>query len=342
MKTVRLIKPGDPLRQQEAEIPRPGEFDVLIRVKAAGICHSDAHYRSGLSPAGPLPLTLGHEIAGIVEETGSRVTDMKIGERVCLHYLVTCGTCEYCRKGFEQFCIRGSMLGKHRHGGYAEYIIVPRKNAVLLPAEVSFEHGAVLMCSSSTCLHALRKGRLQPGETVAVFGAGGLGMSAIQIARALEASIVYAIDINRERLSLAEQLGAVPILSLNKDPVAALRSMTHNRGVDVALELVGLPSTAQQAVQSLAILGRAVMVGLSGESFGVRPYTELVGKEAEIIGSSDHLLSEIPDLLDLVLNKRLNLENVVTSTVPLLEEPINHTLDGLENFREGVRTVVIP
>lgn len=342
MKTVRLIKPGNPLRRQDAEVPRPGEFEILIRVKAAGICHSDAHYRSGLSFAGPLPLTLGHEIAGIVEETGSSVTDMKTGDRACLHYLVTCGMCEYCRKGFEQFCTRGSMLGKHRDGGYAEYITVPRKNAVFLPDTISFEHGAVLMCSSATCLHSLRKGRLRPGETVAVFGAGGLGMSAIQIARALEASIVFAIDINRERLSLAEELGAVPILAGKKDPVAALRSMTHNRGVDVTLELVGLPSTAQQAVQSLTILGRAVMVGLSGESFGVRPYTELVGKEAEIIGSSDHLLSEISELLDLVLSKRLNLEKVVTSTVPLLEEPINHALDGLENFGKGVRTVVIP
>src|SRR3989304_3405078 len=112
MKSVRLVTTGTPLQQQDTEIPHPGEFDVLVRVKAAGICHSDAHYRSGLSPAGPLPLTLGHEIAGIVEETGSRVKNVKIGDRFCLHYLVTCGTCECCRKGFEQFCVRGSMIGK--------------------------------------------------------------------------------------------------------------------------------------------------------------------------------------------------------------------------------------
>ncbi|HLA68432.1 MAG TPA: zinc-binding dehydrogenase [Bacteroidota bacterium] len=342
MKSVRLVTTGTPLQQQDTEIPDPGEFEVLVRVKAAGICHSDTHYRSGLSSAGPLPLTLGHEVAGTVQKIGSRVKNVKIGDRVCLHYLVTCGTCEYCRKGFEQFCVRGSMLGKHRHGGYAEHIVVPQRNAVPLPAEIPFEHGAILMCSSSTCLHALKKARLQPGEVVAVFGAGGLGMSAIQIARALEASVVYAIDINKDRLSLAEKLGAVPILADRQDPVAALRAMTYNRGVDVAMELVGLPQTARQAVQSLAILGRAVMVGLGREPFDVQPYTELIGREAEIIGSSDHLLSELPELFDLVRRKKLNLESIVTDTVPLHEEPINRALDELERFGRGVRTVIVP
>src|SRR3972149_1846303 len=307
MKSVRLVTTVTPLQQQDTEIPGPGEFEFLARVKAAGICHSHTHYRSGLSSAGPLPLTLGHEVAGTVQKIGSRVKNVKIGDRVCLHYLVTCGTCEYCRKGFEQFCVRGSMLGKHRHGGYAEHIVVPQRNAVPPPAEIPFEHGAILMCSSSTCLHALKKARLQPGEVVAVFGAGGLGMSAIQIARALEASVVYAIDINKDRLSLAEKLGAVPILADRQDPVAALRAMTYNRGVDVAMELVGLPQTARQAVQSLAILGRAVMVGLGREPFDVQPYTELIGREEESIGSSDHLLSELPELFDLVRRKKLNL-----------------------------------
>jgi len=342
MKTVRLITTGSHLREQEAQVPHPDEFDVLVRVKAAGICHSDAHYRSGLSPAGPLPLTLGHEIAGVVEETGGRVKTLKTGDRVCLHYLVTCGTCDYCRKGFEQFCVRGSMLGKHRHGGYAEYVVVPQRNAVPLPPDIQFEHGAILMCSSSTCLHALRKARLQPGEVVAVFGVGGLGMSAIQIARALEASIVYAVDINRERLSRAEQLGAIPILADKQDPVAVLRKLTFNRGVDVSLDLVGLPQTASQAVQSLTVFGRAVMVGLSGESVDIQPYTELVCKEAEIIGSSDHLLSELPELLDLVLKKKLNLGSIVTGTVPLREQAINKVLDDLEQFGAGIRTVITP
>src|SRR3990172_10782270 len=129
MKSVRLVTTGTPLQQQDTEIPDPGEFEVLVRVKAAGISHSDTHYRSGLSSAGPLPLTLGHEVAGTVQKIGSRVKNVKIGDRVCLHYLVTCGTCEYCRKGFEQFCVRGSMLGKHRHGGDSGDIFVSPAHA---------------------------------------------------------------------------------------------------------------------------------------------------------------------------------------------------------------------
>ncbi len=342
MKTIQLIETGKPLREQQTETPRPGEHDVLVRVKAAGICHSDAHYRSGLSPAGPLPLTPGHEIAGVVEQAGAKVKNLKAGDRVCIHYLITCGTCEHCRKGHEQFCHRGSMLGKHRHGGYAEFVLVPARNAFVLPGEISYEHGAVLMCSSSTCLHALRKARIQPGEVVAVFGVGGLGMSAIQIARALEASVIYAVDIDRERLALAERFGAVPIHAGSKDPVSAIHAMTFGRGVNVALELVGLPQTAQQAVQSVGVLGRAVMVGLSGEGFNVQPYTELIGKEAEVIGSSDHLRTEIPELLHLAMTGKIQLDDIVTGTIPLAAEHINHALDELDRFGRGIRTVIRP
>jgi len=119
MKAVRLVKTRQPLQIQEVSTPRIGEQDVLVRVKAAGICHSDAHYRAGVSPVLSLPLTLGHEVAGVVEEVGSQVSNVKAGDRVCLHYLVTCGDCYYCSTGNEQFCTSGAMIGKHRDGGYA-------------------------------------------------------------------------------------------------------------------------------------------------------------------------------------------------------------------------------
>ena len=211
MTAVRLLEIGQPLRLQETPIPAIGPADVLVRVRAAGICHSDVHYRSGVSPAGPLPITLGHEVAGTVARVGELVTSLQPGDRVCLHYMVTCGHCAYCDRGTEQFCTSGQMIGKHRDGGYAEFIAVPARSVFPLPAEIPFEQGAVMMCSSATALHALRKGRLQAGESLAVFGAGGLGMSAIQLARALGALAVYAIDLDAGRLALAEQLGAVPI-----------------------------------------------------------------------------------------------------------------------------------
>ncbi|MBA3543215.1 MAG: alcohol dehydrogenase catalytic domain-containing protein, partial [Chthoniobacterales bacterium] len=187
MKAVRLVQTGRPLELHEIPLPETGEDDALVRVKAAGICHSDAHYRAGISAVEPLPLALGHEVAGVVETVGSKVKSVRAGQRVCLHYLATCGTCPWCRKGHEQFCQAGAMIGKSRPGGYAEFILMPARSVFPLPDEISFAHGAIMMCSSATSLHALHKARLQPGESVAIFGVGGLGMSAIQLAQTLGA-----------------------------------------------------------------------------------------------------------------------------------------------------------
>ena len=187
MKAIRLIRPGQPLEAQQVPVPSLSGRDVLVRVKAAGICHSDAHYRAGTSRVDPLPLTLGHEVAGVVEQVGHEVTSFKRGDRVCLHYLATCGQCVYCQQGNEQFCTTGAMIGKYRDGGYADFIVMPARSVFRLPEEIPFEQGAIMMCSSATSLHALNKARLRPGESVAVFGAGGLGLSAIQLARAFGA-----------------------------------------------------------------------------------------------------------------------------------------------------------
>lgn len=342
MKAVRLVEIGKPLEMQEIPVPSIGERDVLVRIKAAGICHSDAHYRTGTSPVGTLPQTLGHEVAGVVEEAGSQVTNVRVGDRVCLHYLLTCGDCHYCSLGSEQFCPSGRMIGKHCDGGYAEYIAVPARSAVRLPDEIPFEQGAILMCSSSTTFHALRKTRLAAGETVAVFGVGGLGMSAIQLARAMGALDVYAVDINADKLRHAEKYGAIPVDAAKGDPVAELRRLTDGRGVDVALELIGLPLTMQQAVQSLAVFGRAGLVGLTDKPFEIYSYMELLGREAEVIGCSDHLLHEMPLLLEYARRGMLDLSEVVTRTVPLEAGVVNETLDALERFGGEVRTVIVP
>lgn len=342
MKAVRMIQPRQPLEMQEIPIPAVGARDVLVKVKAAGICHSDAHYRAGTSRVDPLPLTLGHEVAGVVEEIGAQVTGFKPGDRVCLHYLVTCGHCLYCNQGNEQFCTTGKMIGKYTDGGYAEYINIPERSVFLLPDEISFEHGAIMMCSSATSLHALNKARLQPGESVAVFGAGGLGVSAIQLAQACGAQQVFAVDIRDRKLEVARSLQATPINASLSDPVDEILRLTNGRGVDVAMELVGLPLTMKQATRSLAIKGRAALVGLSAESFAVAPYHELINKEAEIIGVSDHLAQELPRLIEWVRQGRLDLSGVVTKTVPLQAGAINAVLDQLEGFGEDVRVVITP
>src|SRR6267142_5561758 len=226
MNAVRLIAPGRRLEAQDIPNPLPGAGDVLIQIKAAGICHSDAHYRAGKSPVRPLPLTLGHEVAGIIESVGDDLKDFRKGDRVCVHYLATCGSCAYCAGGEEQFCASASMIGKYRDGGYAEYIVMPARSVFHLPAEIPYEQGAIMMCSSATSLHALKKARLKPGESVAIFGVGGLGASAIQLAKALGAGEVFAVDIKPAKLELARQFGALPLNAAKNDPVAQIRRAT--------------------------------------------------------------------------------------------------------------------
>ena len=342
MKAVRLVEIGHPLEMQEIPVPTIGAGEVLVRVRAAGICHSDVHYRAGRSPMGPLPLTLGHEVAGVVEAIGPQVRAVQIGERVCLHYLLSCGQCAYCRTGHEQFCAAGAMLGHHTDGGYAEYVAVPEHNAVPLPDTIPFAVGAVMMCSSATAFHALRKARVQGGETVAIFGVGGLGLSALQLARAFGALDVYAVDLHPDKLRLAEEHGAIPVDASAGDPVAAIRRLTQGRGVDVAVELIGLPKTMQQAVQALAVLGRAVIAGVSDQPLEVDTYRDLLGREAEIIGTNDHLRHELPPLIELARRGQLDLSAAVAQTVPLDAGAINAVLDQLDQFRGAVRTVVVP
>jgi propanol-preferring alcohol dehydrogenase len=342
MKAVRLIRPGGRLAMEDVPVPEPGPDDVLVRVKAAGICHSDAHYRAGKSRVDPLPLTLGHEVAGVVEKVGSGVSKFKAGDRVCLHYLATCGKCNYCEEGNEQFCGSGKMIGKYRDGGYAEFILMPARSLFQLPDEIPFEQGAILMCSSATSMHALNKARLKAGETVAVFGVGGLGLSAIQLAKAFGAREVFAVDIRPAKLAMAKELGAVPIDAAKADAVGELRKVTNGRGVDVALELIGLPLTMRQTVQSLAIKGRAALVGITDQTIEIAPYEEVLNKEAEIIGVSDHLASELPLLIEWVRQGKVSLSNVVSRTIPLDAEAINRTLDGLEKFGDEGRVVINP
>jgi len=342
MIALLLVQPGRPLVMAEIPITTVGPRDVLVRVRAAGICHSDAHYRAGRSSTNPLPLTLGHEVAGVVEQTGAAADDFAPGDRVCLHYLATCGACDYCREGTEQFCGSAAMIGKHRDGGFAEFIVMPAASLVRLPQEIPFEQGAIMMCSSATSLHALKKARLKPGESVAVFGVGGLGASAIQLAKALGAGKVFAVDIKPAKLELARQFGAIPLNGAECDPVEEISRMTAGRGVDVALELIGLPLTMQQAVRSLAIRGRAALVGITEQQFSVAPYAELINKEAEIIGVSDHLAKELPDLIELVRQKKLVLSDLISRTLSLDAVLVNEALDQLEQFGDEVRVVIMP
>jgi propanol-preferring alcohol dehydrogenase len=340
MRAVQLTEVGKPLENKDVPIPQLGVNDVLVRVAAAGICHSDEHYRAGVSKIDNLPLTLGHEVAGRVERVGANVKNVAPGDRVCVHYLVHCGACEFCRRGLEQFCTTVQMIGKDRDGGYAEFIKVPAKNASRLPDEISFEIGAIMMCSSATSLHALNKARLKSGESVAIFGFGGLGFSALQLARAFDCGQIYVVEINPAKLDLAKKLGAIAIDANAGDPVEKIKRATNGQGVDVSLELIGSGKTMRQAFQCLAPLGRAALVGLTRDSMSIFPYTELINREAEIIGVSDHLASELPALIEYARNGKLRFPPDALRVVDLDAAQINSTLDQLQHSIDHVRTVI--
>ncbi|MCG3220973.1 MAG: zinc-binding dehydrogenase, partial [Candidatus Heimdallarchaeota archaeon] len=338
MKAVQLIEIDKDLENREVPTPTPKPDEVLLKIKAAGICHSDVHYRDGVSSVGFLPISLGHEVAGEIEKLGSNVIDFEVGDRICLNYMITCGKCKYCVQGTEQFCVKGKMIGKDVDGGYAEYIAIPTRGLFKLPDSVSFEHASVMMCSSSTSLHALRKTRFKPGETIAIFGLGGLGISALQLAKASEAKEIYAVDIDAGKLDIAKEMGAIPVNAENVDPVEKIMELTNGDGVDVALELIGLPLTMDQGVRSLARFGRLGLVGITADTFDINSY-EVICREKEIIGVSDHLLSELPFLLDLAEQGKLDLTKVVTNIVPLEAEAINEIHHQLKEFKAEFRTV---
>lgn len=342
MRAVRLVQLGKPLQNAEVALPTIGPSEVLIRVAACGICHSDAHYRAGISPIDFLPCTLGHEIAGTVQATGRAVDHVAPGDRVCVHYLATCGTCDFCSAGHEQFCAQAQMIGKHRDGGYAQFVSVPTRNVFILPDEIPFEAGAVMMCSSATALHALRKTRLKAGESVAIFGFGGLGFSALQLARAFGSEEIYVVDINRAKLASVSDFGGVPIDASETDPVAQIRHATAGKGVDVAIDLVGSATTMTQAVRCLGALGRAALVALSDERLSILPYPEIINREAEVIGISDHLATELPLLMEFARQGKLRFPEETLRCVGLDAGQINSALDALVNSIGHIRTVINP
>jgi len=197
-----------------------------------------------------------------------------------------------------------------------------------------------MMCSSATALHALNKARFKPGETIAIFGFGGLGFSALQLAQAFQCGQAYVVDINPVKLASAKMLGAVPIDATKGNPVEQIMEETNGKGVDVSLELVGSPITMQQAVQCLGALGRAALVGLTSESMSIFPYTDLINKEIEIIGVSDHLAAEIPTLIGFAQSGKLRFPPDALRFVHLDAKQINAALEALHHSIDHVRTVI--
>jgi 2-desacetyl-2-hydroxyethyl bacteriochlorophyllide A dehydrogenase len=339
MHAIRLVEPGQPLQSIELPDPSPGPAEIVVDIHRAGICHTDAHYRAGTGKTN-VPVTIGHEVAGVVSAVGRDVQDVREGQRVALHYLVHCGTCERCQKYGEQFCSTGAMLGKEHDGGYAQKIVVPAVNAIPIPDAVSSDVAAIMMCSTATAYHALRLGDLKAGESVAVLGFGGLGVSAVQLARALGASQVFAVDVVPEKLQLAASFGATP-LDARETPVhKAILGATDGKGVDVVIELTGNAEVARGGLRSTTPGGRLMIVAINLRSMQFDPFADLLVRERRIIGCSDHTRAELVELLDLAATGKVDISRAITRTVPLEANAVNGVLDDLEKGSGHLRTVI--
>ena len=356
MRSMRLVEEGKPLREESIEIPRLGPHSVLVRVSAAGVCHSDIHLVSGaydlgegrkLSATGGgtlLPLTPGHEIAGILEELGTEAgaTGFRKGDQVVVYPWIGCGACRKCLAGRENMCEgRPAFLGFMKNGGYAEYVLVPDARYLVRSDGIEPAQAATLACSGLTAFSATRRCNLHTDDLLLVIGAGGLGTAAIQIGKRTTGARIAVADIDDTRLGLATKLGADHTFNTArvdaKELVSDVRALNGGRGADAVIDFVGKPATVSLAVRLLGHEGRLVLVGLMGGGLQLSlPILPLLG--AQILGSFTGSLSELAELTQLA--RRGVVAPVVTASYRL--EEANEVLFKLEHGEISGRAVLKP
>lgn len=338
MKAVRYLGPGQPFRMDSVPDPEPGSGQVLVRIRAAGMCHTELHFESGLLDLGVAPVTMGHEIAGVIESVGGGVDPGRRGERVVVHYYVGCGRCKWCRRGLENLCDRiRAEYGFVSDGGYAEYVTVPAANAVALPTAIELTDAAPIGCGVTTAVHASSIAGVGDGDVVVVYGVGTVGFGLIQVGR-LRGARVIGVGRSERKLELARELGAETIdASRTADVAGAVRDATGGRGADVVFELVATASTMNAATGMLAKRGRLVFIGYSEDSFTVHPI-RLVVSEAEVTASVGNTLAELEEAVRLVASGEVR--TVVDRALPL-----ERWAEGMEALRRGEavgRVVLVP
>ncbi len=329
MKAVRYLGPKQPFVMQDVPVPDPGPGDVRVRIRAAGMCHTELHFESGLLNLGVAPITMGHEMAGEIEAVGSGVDASRVGERVIVYYYAGCGTCEWCKQGLENLC--GNLRAEYgffHDGAYAEYIVVPARNAVALPDNISFAQAAPIGCGVTTAVHACALANVREGDTVAVYGVGAVAYGMIQLA-SLRGATVIGIGRTPAKLEQAKALGAAHVLDAT-DPSTvsdAVRDLTGGRGADVVFELVATAATMQQSTNMLAKRGRLVFVGYSEDAYTVHPI-QLVINEAVVTAGVGNTLDELKEAVQLVADGKV--ATVVDRTLPL-----DQWGEGMDSLRSG-------
>lgn len=338
MRAARYYEGETSLKIEEVPRPEPGPGEALVRVRAAGVCHTELHFLDGLLPPGKSPLTLGHEVAGVVEEAAPEA-GVSAGDRVVAYYYAPCGRCVSCRRGWGNLCtdLRG-QLGFLTDGGFADYVVVAADSLVALPEGIPFEAGATLGCSATTALHALRTiARVRLGETVMVYGVGGIGLVMVQMAKRMGCRVV-AVSRTPAKLDRAAELGAdLTVNAAEEDPAAAVREATGGAGADAVFELVGVRETMDAAAAMLGRRGRLVFIGYSRDEFVVSPVNLVIGEQV-VTASVGNTLEELQEAVRLAAAGEVR--PVVARTFPL--EQINEALELLRAGELVGRAVIVP
>jgi L-iditol 2-dehydrogenase len=305
-------------------MPEIGEDEVLVRVRACGICGSDIHGYDGSTGRRIPPLIMGHEAAGVIERAGSAVTKFRAGDRVTFDSTVSCGSCDFCRRGQINLCDNRTVLGVscgdyRRHGAFAEYVSVPERILYRLPESLPFERAAMIE-AVSIAVHGVGRHVPRPDDTVVVVGAGMIGVLVIQVLREKGCRNIIAVDIDDQKRALALEMGATSTLNpKDSDIPTVVREMSGGKGADAAFEVVGRSETVLAAIQSLRKGGTAVLIGNLSPRVEL-PLQEVVTRELSVLGSCASS-GEYPECIDLLARGAVDVEPLVSLMAPLEEGP---------------------
>ena len=337
MKAAVLTEVGGHLQIEEIPRPRPKAGEVLIKVTACGVCHTDLHVIKG-EVAFPVPCVLGHEISGVVEAVAPDVQTTHPGAAVVCSFIMPCGVCYYCMRGRDDLCetffamnrlkgtlydgesrlrrADGSTLAMYSMGGLAEYAVVPASDVFPAPANVPLPDACILGCAMMTAYGAVKnQARIQPSDAVAVVGVGGIGSNVIQMARAFGAGQIIAVDVRDDKLEAARGLGATHTVNAAQgDAVAAVQACTDGRGVDVAIEALGRPETVVNAFMMTRDGGRLVVIGIApGTTTAGIEITRLVRRGIQLMGSyGSRVRTDFPEVLALAARGQVSVSQPIT------------------------------
>ena len=323
MNAIYFTQFKGPLEIKDIPVPTATNDGVVIKVEATGLCRSDWHAWMGHDSDIVLPHVPGHEFAGVISEIGKQVTKFKVGDRVTVPFVCGCGKCQYCLRGDAQVCPTQTQPGFTGFGSFAEYVAIDNAdfNLINIPSEVSFATAAALGCRFATAYRGLiKRAKIMAGEKVVIYGCGGVGLSAVMIAKA-QGAIVFAADINDGALEVAASLGAQTINSRTTDPVTFLQNLG---GADVAVDALGSEATAGASVLSLARGGRHLQLGLLLTPSGLTamPMARVIAWELTLLGSHGMAARDYPEMLALVASGALNPSLLVKREVGIEEGAI--------------------